>query len=66
MIGQYLSQTKESATVPVLQNFLELIKIYKTEHNDVIPQSLRPFSLLDLDNLNIHNISYIRQCYSTP
>ena len=26
MIGQYLSQTNESATVPVLQNFLELNK----------------------------------------
>jgi hypothetical protein len=26
MIGQYLSNTNESATVPVLQNFLELNK----------------------------------------
>jgi len=26
MIGQYLTQTNESATVPVLQNFLELNK----------------------------------------
>jgi hypothetical protein len=26
MIGQYLSQTNKSATVPVLQNFLELNK----------------------------------------
>ena len=26
MIGQFLSQTNESATVPVLQNFLELNK----------------------------------------
>jgi len=26
MIGQYLSQTNESGTVPVLQNFLELNK----------------------------------------
>jgi hypothetical protein len=26
MIGQYLSNTNESATVPVLQNFLELIE----------------------------------------
>ena len=26
MIGQYLSQTNENATVPVLQNFLELNK----------------------------------------
>jgi len=26
MIGQYLSNTNESATIPILQNFLELNK----------------------------------------
>ena len=29
MIGQFLSQTNEIATVPILQNFLELNKAIK-------------------------------------
>jgi len=29
MIGQYLSNTNESATVPILQNLLELNKVQK-------------------------------------
>ena len=46
MIGQYLSQTNESATVPVLQNFLELNKAQTDFNRTVFLDPLGRWSII--------------------
>ena len=53
MIGQYLSQTNESATVPILQKFLELNKALMSRSGSIEPtvQRENPRFNLALTNL---------------
>ena len=52
MIGQYFSQTNESATVPVLQNFLKLNNALQFGTKRVLAQAEETFSSVEVRRLS--------------
>jgi len=57
MIGQYLSNTNESATIPILQNFLKLNKALEWNLGPkYFGQNTKFFAILHFGSKHVQNI----------